>query len=259
MSYDYKKVFFQRPILTQMNLFFWWFLLITVLWVVPLAIVLKGYFTNLPEDLLTREYKRYTITRLLQIPRSAVIADNVEISKPYFGGMPAEESEIDEEPGSKDAGNEGESPPVVESAPKKNPLKKYQKSKKVYEDNIEKFAVKEDDKVKITPPNFTDFGVVQGYRSFEETITVGTESKKYIENCLDRYFRIYPRFRGKIIVKFNVHPDGHIIPETLRIVQSDIEYKPIQECVKKNIQRWVTYPAVPNEQGIYSVTQKYIF
>lgn len=259
MSYDYKKVFFQRPFLTQMNLFFLWFLLITILWVVPLTIILKGYFTNLPQDLLSREYKRYTITRLLQIPRSAMIEDHVEVNEPYFRGIPRQESEIKEESGSEDTGNKGEIPPVVESTPKKNPLKKYQKSKKVYQENIEKFTVKGEDKVQIAKPNFTDFGVVQGYRSFEETITVGTESKKYIENCLDRYFRIYPRFRGKIIVKFDVHPDGNIIPETLRIVHSDIEYKPIQECVKKNIQRWVSYPAVPKEQGIYSVTQKYIF
>jgi hypothetical protein len=76
---------------------------------------------------------------------------------------------------------------------------------------------------------------------------------------LDRFFRVQPRFRGKIIVKFDVHPDGHVIPETLKIIHSDIEYEPIKECIKKNILRWVTYPAVPKEQGIYSVTQKYLF
>jgi len=258
MSYNYKKVFFQRPILTEMNLFFWWFLLFTLLLVIPLAIILVDYFTNLPEEVLQRAYKKYTINRLMQVPRSAIIEDNVEINEIYFGEI-KENLEREEKPVYNEIIREIEIPPVVESAPAENPLKKYQDSKKVYEENIERFAVKEDDQVQIAKPNFTDFGVVQGYRSFEETITVGTESKKYIENCLDRYFRIHPRFRGTIIVKFDVHPDGHIIPETLKIVHSDIEYKPIQECVKKNIQRWVAYPAVPHEQGIYSVKQKYIF
>lgn len=258
MSYDYKKVFFRRPILTQMNLFFWWFLFFTILGVVPLSIFLARYFTNLPEEILLLEYKKYTINRLMQIPRSAIVEDNIEISELHFGKLP-EDWEVEEEAKVDEIDITVEAPPVVKSAVAKNPLKKYQESKKVYKENIEKFAVKEDDQVQIAKPNFTDFGVVQGYRSFEETITVGTESKKYVENCLDRYFRIHPRFRGTIVVKFDVHPDGNIIPETLKMVQSDIEYEPIKECVKKNVQRWVTYPPVPHEQGIYSVTQKYIF
>lgn len=258
MSYDYKKVFFQRPILTETNVFFWWFLSVTVLFVAPLAIFLISYFTNLSEEVLSREYRKYTMNRLMQIPRLAIIEDNVEVNEIYFGDFTMN-LKPEEKPDHNEIIREIEIPPVVESAPVENPLKKYQESKKVYEENIQQYAVKEDDQVQIAAPNFTDFGVVQGYRSFEETITVGTESKKYIENCLDRYFRIHPRFRGTIVVKFDVHPDGNIIPETLKLLHSDIEYDPIKDCVKKNIQRWVNYPPVPHQQGIYSVTQKYIF
>jgi hypothetical protein len=264
MSYDYKKIFFQRPILTQMNLFLWWFLFFTLLLVIPLAIILVNYFTNLPEEVLHRAYKNYTINRLMQIPRSAIIED--EINEIYLGDLtenlePEEKPEEapEREPVHNEIIKEVETPPVVESAPVENPLKKYQDSKKAYDENIKKFAVKEDDKVQIAQPNFTDFGVVQGYRNFEETIMVGSESKQYIERCLDRYFRVQPRFRGKIIVKFDVHPDGHVIEESLKITYSDIEYEPIKECFKKSILRWVSYPPVPKERGIYSVTQKYIF
>lgn len=266
MSYDYKKIFFQRPILTQMNLFFWWFLFFTLLLVVPLTIVLVDYFTNLPEGVLQRAYKQFTINRLMQVPRKAIFEDNVEVNEIYFGDLTENlesEEKPEEAPEEETAYNEiireVEAPPVVESAPVTNPLKKYQDSKKAYDDNIKQFAVKEDDKVQIAQPNFTDFGVVQGYRNFEETIMVGSESRQYIERCLDRYFRVQPRFRGKIIVKFDVHPDGHVIEESLKITYSDIEYEPIKECFKKSILRWVSYPSVPEERGIYSVTQKYIF
>ena len=169
MSYDYKKIFFQRPILTQMNLFFWWFLFFTVLWIVPLTIVLAGYFANLSDELLRLEYRKYTINRLLQIPRTAIIEDNVEISELHFGKLP-QDLEIHGEPERSETDGAAKTPKIMKGISKKNPLKKYQESKKVYEENIERFAVNKDDKVQISQPNFTDFGVVQGYRSFEETL-----------------------------------------------------------------------------------------
>jgi hypothetical protein len=242
-----------------MNLILFWFLFFTIITVIPLTIFSVNYFINIPADRFSQEFKEYTFSKLMQIPRYTIIHDEVEVNEIIFGDF-TENIESEEESKNNEVLNEVKSPKVVESVPKKtSPLKKYQDSKKTYDENIEKFDVKDDSQIKITKPNFTDFDVVEGYRSFEETITVGRESKLYIESCLERFFRVQPRFRGKIIVKFDVHWDGHIIPETLKIVYSDIEYEPIKECIKKNILRWVTYPEVPKEQGIYSVTQKYIF
>jgi hypothetical protein len=258
MSYNYKKVFFQRPILTQMNLFFWWFLFFTIIVMIPIVIFAIKYFTRLPEYFINQQFQKYSMNQLLQIPRSAIIHDDVVVNKIFFGDLSEDKPEKKVE--HNNIIKEVEIPAVVESKPvKESPLKKYKESKKIYAKNIEKFSVESDSQVHITKPNFTDFEVPEGYRSFEETIVVGRESKLYIETCLDRFFRVQPRFRGKIIVKFDVHPDGHVIPETLKIIHSDIEYEPIKECIKKNILRWVTYPAVPKEQGIYSVTQKYLF
>lgn len=258
MSYNYKKVFFQRPILTQMNLFFWWFLFFTIIAVIPITIVSIRYFTHLPEYFMKQQFQKYTINQLMQVRRSAIVHDNVEVNEIFFGDLSEDNPEETTE--YNNIIKEVEIPTVLESAPvKKSPLKRYRESKKIYAQNIEKFSVESDSQIHIAKPNFTDFEVPEGYRSFEETIMVGKESKRYIETCLDRFFRVQPRFRGKIIVKFDVHPEGYVIPETLKIVYSDIEYEPIKECIKKNIRRWVTYPPVPKEQGIYSVTQKYLF
>ena len=259
MPYNYKKEIFQRPILTEMNLIFFWFLFFTIMTVIPSAIISIQYFTNLSEAFIKQQFQEYSVSRLLQIPRSTIIRNDVQVNEIFLGDL-SKDFENEEEPEYNKIIKDVKISQVIESAPvKDSPLKKYRESKKVYAKNIEKFNLGDNSKVKIAKPNFTDFDVVEGYRSFEETITVGRESKLYIETCLERFFRVQPRFRGKIIVKFDVHPDGYVIPETIKIVYSDIEYEPIMECIKKNIRRWVTYPPVPKEQGIYSVTQKYIF
>lgn len=264
MSYNYKKVFFRRPILTQMNLFFWWFLLFALITIIPWIIFSVLFFSRIPEEIIQDEFKKYGFTRLFRIPRSEIVGGD-EGEKEDTRSIPRDIFSEEEVPVDEDNNANIIKEPVIppqmlaQKTTKSSPLQKYQKSREVYEENIKKFEVKDDKEIHIAKPSFTDFEVPQGYRSFEETITVGSESKKFIERCLERYFRIHPRFRGKIIVKFDVHPEGYVIDGTLKIEYSDIEYDPILDCIRKSIYRWVKYPAVAENRGIYSVTQKYIF
>lgn len=260
MSYNYKKVFFRRPILTESNLMLLWFLFFASVAVIPLFMYAAYYFERISPQRAIRELKNYTFSRLINIPRSS-IADAGEVTAP--GSSPP--ADLSPERSDESAPADPETIPAVltssaaENSPgRESPLLKYQQSRKSYEESIKEYDVANDG-IRISRPGFTDFGVVRGYRSFEQTVATAGESKRFVQRCLDRFFLNHPRLPGKIIVRFEIHPRGHVIAESIEVVHSDIADESLLECVKKSIRRWVTYPEVPASQGIYPVTQKFIF
>lgn len=260
MSYNYKKVFFRRPILTESNLMFFWFLFLTAIVIIPVVIYAVHFFDRIPTQGAIQELKNYTFSRLLNIPRSSIIAPAAEAGAASSLGadLPADEPPEEEVAGS------STDPAVITRAVPENTrepesaLLRYQQVRQSYEESKKQYALA-DEELRISSPGFTDFGVVRGYRSFEQTVAKEGDSKRFVQTCLDRFFLNHPRVSGKIIVRFEIDPRGHVIAESIEIVHSDIADESLLECIRKSIRRWVTYPEIPAAQGIYPMTQKFIF
>lgn len=111
----------------------------------------------------------------------------------------------------------------------------------------------------IEKPTFTDFKVISGYRDDEKEISVVSDNSKAVESCIKRFRSRYATLSGKVEVNFSIHPDGHVIPESIKIIKTDIHDPRIIKCIKKNISRFKNFRTIAGELGEYSITQKYVF
>ena len=131
--------------------------------------------------------------------------------------------------------------------------------KNVYDKNVSFFKAEDENQIDIKKPNFTNFEVVTGYREHEETIlTVGGDVED-VEKCIKRFSFLNTDLRGNVEVKFTVHPDGYVLPESIRIIRSDIKDSRILGCIKKSIGRLRNLQSVAAGMGEYTITHKYVF
>ncbi len=98
-----------------------------------------------------------------------------------------------------------------------------------------------------------------GHRDLWETTAVLDANETDIRYCFERYSRFDPTFKGDLVVSFTIHPDGHVIPSSIKIIQSNITDPRIIRCIKKSIQRWRNFPKIALENGNFTITRKYIF
>ncbi len=141
----------------------------------------------------------------------------------------------------------------------RTPLETLLSRKKDSEQNIKIFERFRKGKVSMAPPGFTDFDIPSGYRTQKQTLVTINENSQFIRYCLEKFFAGDPTVKGNIVVKFDIHPNGYVIPESVRIIQSDIADPRVIRCIKKNIRRWRNFPKVAMEMGDYTITQKYVF
>jgi len=141
----------------------------------------------------------------------------------------------------------------------RSPLETLLSRKKDSEQNIKIFERFRKGKVNMAPPGFTDFDIPSGYRTQKQTLVTINENSQFIRYCLEKFYAGDPTVKGNIVVKFDIHPNGYVIPESVRIIQSDIADPRLIRCIKKNIRRWRNFPKVAMEMGDYTITQKYVF
>jgi len=141
-----------------------------------------------------------------------------------------------------------------------SPLQPYNTRKKAYESGTRQLTANgEGSNIDIASAEFTDFEIVKGLRNYEETITIAKDNQKFVKHCIERAFRDDPTVRGNIEVKFNIHPEGYVLGESVRILKSDVKDVKVLKCIKRTIRRWRNFPRVKYENGEYVITQKYIF
>lgn len=159
------------------------------------------------------------------------------------------------------AGAIGSIPSLVKPSPAKrySPTEPYNARKKAYDSSVKELSRVDNANIDIAKSEFTDFEIATGTRDYENTISTANENKKYVKHCIDRIARNDPTMRGNLVVKFDIHPEGYVIPASIRVVESDIKDMRILNCIKRTIRRWHNFPRVPYEQGEYSITQKYVF
>jgi hypothetical protein len=273
MSYNYQKVLFRRPFFTEMNVMFLWFLLLST--VLVGSITLVSY--HLVHGIGSNVKGFYTLMEKIRLPVSDIqnLQTYSEIVDVYFSNgqftfteTPLVESieKIKDEPPTTSppsvisAINNISSQSAKRSKTRYSAIKSLKKKSDIYRLNTALYSPNKDNqkKVNIQQPNFTDFEVVKGYRDHEEIISIANGNTRLVKLCIEKYNKKYA-IGGKVEVKYSIHPDGHVIPESIRIVNTDIEDPRIANCIKKNISRWRNFPQVAVELGEYSITQKYIF
>ncbi len=135
----------------------------------------------------------------------------------------------------------------------------YQGRRQAYQNGLEMFVAESREEVALPKVSFTDFQILQGTRNEEKTIAIANENKQFVRQCIEKLTRNDPGIKGHIIIRFTIHPEGYVIPESVKILQSNIQDDRVLRCIKRNIRRWKNFPRVAYEKGIYSLTQKYIF
>jgi hypothetical protein len=115
------------------------------------------------------------------------------------------------------------------------------------------------DKIVIPMPETIQLASQNGSRDFYETIATMEANEIDIKYCLEKYTRYDPSITGDISISFTIHPDGFVIPASVRITQSTIRDPRIAECIRKQIQRWRNFVPLAYEYGNFTVTRKYVF
>ncbi len=315
-SYDYIKVFFTRPILTELNVLFWKFLSVTAVIILVLTLLSVRYYNHYPLQRIRHQMKQAYLSRLVsiyeKIPALNPVAEQPRSFNSLVDGfrseklMPEETPEISE--GQRaleraaareqarnqtakrvstkipDSGSRYDSSMVASlssssqtgadvlsaiggiaavvapgAETRNSPMEPYNARKKAYESNTRQFSRSPDENVSIAESKFTDFDIATGVRDYDKTISIANDNKKDVRRCFDRIYRSDPTVKGNLVVKFDIHPEGYVIPESIRMVQSDIQDVHILNCIKRTIRRWRNFPRVPYEMGEYSITQKYVF
>ena len=146
------------------------------------------------------------------------------------------------------------------------PLEAYTARRKAYSSANEQIGSRDNRRslsdnasIAINGANLTDFDIVEGVRDYEQTIAVAKTNERRIKVCIDRQYRLNPLFKGSLVVQFDIHPQGHVLPESIRILSSDIHDSRVTNCITRNIRRWKNFPQVPYQMGKYTITQKYVF
>jgi|GEM_PF-5159924 len=114
-----------------------------------------------------------------------------------------------------------------------------------------------DNRFKLSNKNKTDFGIVHASGNSEEIIATANENKRLVKSCLRKAYRNDPTFQGHMVVKFTIHPRGYVLPETVKILKSNLRDRKMEKCIIKNIKRWKNFPEASGEG--YPIVQKYIF
>lgn len=319
-SYDYFKVFFHRPIWTELNVLFLKFLSISIIVLLCLTFLSVRFYNNYPVHRIDYHIKQNYLNRIVSFygkppqpkevePAPPTNLANAKFPEKLHVDETVEQAELETEPdvetvsekpirsrdsGKKGAphitGNDPESkkkydgtvvgslnsssessagvasaigsiPALVKPSPsaRYSPTDPYNARKKAYDSSVKELSRVDNDDIDIAKSEFTDFEIATGTRDYENTIATANENKKYVKHCIDRITRNDPTMRGNLVVKFDIHPEGYVIPASIRVVESDIKDMRILSCIKRTIRRWHNFPRVPYEQGEYSITQKYVF
>lgn len=323
-NYDYFRIFFHRPILTELNVLFWKFLSVSAIVFLSLTLLSVRYYNHYPLHHIKNNLKQAYLNRIVSF------YGNVALPKPpedaptsmmprvndFYTDNPrpeetVEEAEAEREFTAKETANAekpakgrpsgGKGAPqisaktpaskkkhdasvvasldpssrtsanmqnaigsiaskVTPSSPEsRSPMEPYNARKKAYESSVKELSRAENDNIDIAGSQFTDFDIVTGLRDYEKTIATSNENKRSVRHCIDRISRSDPTLRGNLVVKFDIHPEGYVIPQSIQVLHSDIQDVLILNCIKRTIRRWRNFPRVPYEMGEYSITQKYVF
>ncbi len=98
-----------------------------------------------------------------------------------------------------------------------------------------------------------------GYRDQDEVYRVLDTKSINIEACYEKAARFGMVDGGYVKVEFKINSDGFILPQSIKIIDSNLRNKTVEQCIKKNIRRLRGFEKLDESRGIARVTHKFIF
>jgi hypothetical protein len=128
-------------------------------------------------------------------------------------------------------------------------------------DNLYNYVIRRQGNAYINPTEelLKDNQVQFGYRDPDEIQRVIAKYKPMIEHCYRKALDQYGGSTGYVKVQFQISYEGHVIPESIRILSSTIKNRQAEQCIKKYIKRWRNFAELDERMGIARVTQKFVF
>lgn len=279
-SFDYKKEFFERPYLTPENIRFWSILAVVAFVYFSFAISSIRWASNLPSEKIFTEIKKGYQAYLLDLE-----VENITLSDELLGDADLlfnPDLDVNEQTfpeaqkvttGKRSRRGGGNTDVLfanieieaITSAVKKvpgytgiNPYDSRIERSLSYDNEISLFKSHQDH-IRIPIPPTIKFASRNGNRDIYETTAVMEINELDIKFCFEKAAHLDPRFSGHILLSFTIHPDGYVIPPSIKIIQSNINDPRILDCVVKSIRRWRNFKQIAYEDGNFTITRKYIF
>lgn len=115
------------------------------------------------------------------------------------------------------------------------------------------------EQIQIPLPEAFHFASENGRRDLQETSAVMEMNEIDVKYCFERVYRFDPSFKGFVLLRFTIHPEGYVIPASIKFLKTDIRDPRVLDCIRKQIQRWRNFPQIAYEDGNFTVTRKYVF
>lgn len=113
--------------------------------------------------------------------------------------------------------------------------------------------------IEITDELLNEPEIQSGYRDPNEIDRVIYQYRPMIEHCFKKESRIQSGLRGYVKVQFKISYEGYVIPESIKIINSTIRSKQVEQCIKNYIKRWRNFERLDESMGMAKVVQKFVF
>lgn len=97
------------------------------------------------------------------------------------------------------------------------------------------------------------------HRDQEDILKVIYSKSAIIEFCYQKAARRNLVNSGFVKVEFQIASNGYVLPASIRIMDSTIRNKNVEQCIKKNIRRWRNFEKLEDSHGIAHVVHKFVF
>ncbi len=286
-NFDYKKTFYQRPIYTQDNIRLWTILSIVAIITILIVSGSLDWVRHFPEQIIIRKIKREYIAFLLEQKYPQKTVETEKTSEPpsiseTAQAIPKKRAIHSKRSGRKHTGRgktrrspgdilkyvirpEESSIEAITAAVEKTPGAAalgaiiFRTERPLSFANTEQINERMNSSINIPPPHYERFARHNGKRNLYETIAIMELNEHNIRYCFEKYARYDPTFSGDVVVSFTIHPNGYVIPSSIKIIKTSIHDPRILQCIKRSIQRWRNFPRIALTDGNFTITRKYVF
>ena len=278
--FDFKATYFRRPVFTEDNIRFGSILLVLSLLILITQVTLVDWFKNMPAAKLRENIRSNYIALIAEnIPPAAVPQETEEIDfiqtvpETTTGRQgPGTESTVEAKTELRgtdisDLVDETSSMGIATIASAVESATGYS-SDRYMKDRQERplrllpevtVFRSHQEHIHIPVPERIQFASQNGNRDLFETTATMEANEIDIKYCFEKFARYDPSLSGDLLVKFTIHPDGHVIPGSVRVINSNIRDPRIINCIRKQIQRWRNFKPIALLDGNFTVTRKYVF
>jgi len=100
---------------------------------------------------------------------------------------------------------------------------------------------------------------IRGWRDSDEISIAMQGRESMIEYCYQREAKNYSVLNGYVLIRFTILHTGVVDPASVRIVESTLYNKRIEQCIKNIIKRFRGFEELDETMGSVAVIQKFIF